>query len=66
VHFARDVIGKLLDRRIEKFNGEQDDHRADQGGVPCRARRHPKAERYRHNKKHRFLAQRRLGLKTVA
>jgi len=65
VQFRRNVIGKLLNRRIEKFNCEQKKHCADQGGVPNHAWRHQEAERHRHDKKHRFIAQRRLGRKAV-
>jgi len=60
-----DVIGEFLDRGIEEFDGKHHNQDADHADVPSSAGRDKQSERHRHRKKNRFIAQRRLGFKTV-
>jgi hypothetical protein len=65
VLLARDMVGELLDGRVQKFDGEHDQDRADHGDIPRGARRDRDADDEPHRQQPRLLAYGGLGSHAV-
>ena len=62
---ARDVVGQLLDRRVQQLDGEHDEERGEHGNIPSEARRDDVAGRQRQRQRDRLLAHGSFGRNAV-
>ena len=66
VPIARDVVGKLLYRRVQEFDGEHREQRADHRHIPADPRREKNAKRNCDHQQNRLLADRCLVHQAIA
>lgn len=62
---ARNMVGELLNRRVEKLNGEQNQNDADHGDIPDGAWRQHETQQHGDDKKDGFFTQGGFGFEAV-